>query len=130
MAGQRELRAAGWRRWASLPLVVALFFATSVAAPAVPAADVAHAPLAVQVVGAPATHATGQRPDVRVDARGGPGSIAPHLAALAWLSARAGVRTTTWWHLRQDSDGHRAQARGTAYQGRGPPGRRAPDASS
>ena len=133
MSAERALRTAWWRRWAGLPVVVALFFATSVvaAAPqAVAAAEPGQVPPAVQVVGASAPHTTGQRPDIRVDARGGPGSIAPDLAAFAWLSARAGTRTTAWWHLRQDGDGHRAQARGEGYQGRGPPGRRAADALS
>jgi hypothetical protein len=127
-AGAR--RTAWVRRWASLPAVVALFFATSVVAATAHPTEAAHAPLAIQVVGAPAQQATGQRPDIRVDARGGPGSVAPELAALAWLSARAGTRTVTWWHLRQDGAGHHAQARGEAYQGRGPPGRRAADALS
>jgi hypothetical protein len=116
-----------WRRWASLPAVVALFFATSVVAATVHPTEAGHAPLAIQIVGAPAQQATGQRPDVRMDARGGPGSVAPELAALAWLSARAGTRATAWWHLRRDSAGQHAQAPGEAYQGRGPPGRRAAD---
>ncbi len=123
-------RTARWRRWASLPAVVALFFATSVVAATVHATEAVHAPLAIQVVGAPAQHAADPRPDVRVDARGGPGSVAPELAALAWLSARVGTRPTPWWYLRHDGDGHRARARGEAYQGRGPPGRRATDATS
>ena len=60
----------------------------------------------------------------------GAGALTAGLAALAWLSARAGTRTVTWWQLRQDGAGHHAQARGEAYQGRGPPGRRAADALS
>jgi hypothetical protein len=127
-AGAR--RTAWWRRWASLPAVVALFFATSVVAATVHPTEAGHAPLAIQIVSAPAQHATGQRPDVRIDARGGPGSVAPELAGLAWLSARVGSRAIAWWHLRQDGAGHHAQARGEAYQGRGPPGRRAADALS
>jgi type II secretory pathway component PulL len=72
----------------------------------------------------------GQRPDVRFVDHSGQGRGAPDLTTFAWLSQRAGTRVIAWWHLRRDSDGHRAQAGREAYQGRGPPGRRAADALS
>jgi hypothetical protein len=131
MSAGGALRKAWWRRWASLPVVVALLFATSAVAATVElgaAPGPGNVPIAVQVVGA-AQQASGQRPDVRVDARGGPGTVAPELAALAWLSARAGARTG-WWHRPQDGDGRRAQGQRETYQGRGPPGQRAVDALS
>ena len=110
MSAECASRTAWWRRWAGLPVVVALFFATSV---------VAAAPQAM-----------GQRPDLRFVDHGGHGRTAPDLTAFAWLSERAGTRTIAWWHLRRDSGGHRAQAGREAYQVRGPPGQRAVDALS
>lgn len=133
MAAEGGTHTARWRRWANLSAVVALLFATSVVAATAEAgapAGSGHAPPAVQVVSASGQHATGQRPDVRVDARGRPGTLAPDLGALAWLPARAGAGLAAWWQQRQDVDRHRAQARHAAYQGRGPPGRRAVDAPS
>ena len=133
MAGEGGTHPARWRRWANLSAVVALLFATSVVAATAevgPATGSGHAPLAVQVVSASGQHAAGQRPDVRVDASGRPGTVAPDLGALAWLPARAGAGLAAWWHRRQDVDGHRAQARHEGHQGRGPPGRRAVDAPS
>jgi hypothetical protein len=131
MAAEGALRRAWLRRWASLSVVVALLFATSAVAAAVEvgaAVGPGNVPIAVQVVGA-AQQASGQRPDVRVDARGGPGTVAPELAALAWLAARAGT-STVWWHRPRDGQGRRAQAQRETYQGRGPPGQRAVDALS
>ncbi|RSM48446.1 hypothetical protein DMB66_46615 [Actinoplanes sp. ATCC 53533] len=129
MAAEGGTHTARWRRWAHLSAVVALLFATSVVA-ATSEVGPGHAPLAIQVVGASGQHAAGQRPDVRVDAGGRPGAVAPDLGAIGWLPARAGAGLAAWWHQRQDVDGHQAQARHEAYQGRGPPGRRAVDAPS
>ena len=133
MPGERASRTAWWRRWAGLPAVVALLFATSVVA-ATPgtaqASGPVQAPSVLQVVIASASHAMGQRPDLRVVDHGGQARVAPDLTALAWLSERAGTRAIAWWHLRRDGSGHRAQAGREAYQVRGPPGRRAADALS
>ena len=133
MSAECASRTAWWRRWAGLPVVVALFFATSVVA-ATPrtaqASGPAPAPSVLQVFIASASHAHGQRPDLRVADDGGQGRVAPDLTAFAWLSERAGARTVAWWHLRRDSGGHRAQAGREAHQVRGPPGRRAADALS
>lgn len=133
MSGECASRTAWWRRWAGLPVVVALFFATSVVAATPQTAQVSgpvQAPSVLQVVIVSAPQAMGQRPDLRVVAHGGQGRVAADLTAFAWLSERAGARTIAWWHLRRDSDGHRAQAGRETYQGRGPPGRRAADALS
>ncbi len=128
-AGAR--RTARWRRWARLPAVVALLFATSVVAATVePAAGPGHAPMAVPVVSAAGQSAAGQRPDIRIEARGGPATVAPDLGALAWLPARAGAEIAAWWRRHQDADGWLPQTRRTTYQGRGPPGRRAADVPS
>jgi hypothetical protein len=133
MSAERPSRTAWWRRWAGLPVVVALFFATSLFA-ASPQTAQASGPLQVssvlQVVTASAPHAFGQRPDLRVVDQGGHGRVAPDLTAFAWLSERAGARVAAWWHPRRDSDGHRVQAGREAAQVRGPPGRRAADALS
>ena len=135
MSAECASRTAWWRRWAGLPVVVALFLATSVFAappPAARASGPVQAPSVLQVVIAPAPQSVGQRPHLRIVDQAGNGRAAPapDLAAFAWLSERAGTRTTVWWHLRRDSDGHRAQAGREADQVRGPPGRRATDASS
>jgi hypothetical protein len=133
MSAECASRTAWWRRWAGLPVVVALFFATSVvAAPpqTAQASGPVQAPSVLQVVIVSAPQAMGQRPDLRIVDHGGHGRTAPDLTAFAWLSERAGTRTIAWWHLRRDSDGHRAQAGRETYQVRGPPGRRAADALS
>ena len=133
MGAGGETRTAWWRRWASLPVVVALLFATSMAAPAArpgPAAGPGQVPMAVQAVSTAWHQAAGHRPDAGADARGRAGSVAPDPGALAWLPARAGTGSAAWWHRQQDADGHRAQARRETYQGRGPPGQRAGDALS
>ena len=122
-----------WQRWASsLPVIVALLLATTTVAGTVqtgPTAGLGQVPLAGQVFAA-AQLAAGQRPDVPVVKRGGSWTVAPDLQALAWASARAGTAPTGWWHRRQGVDGHRAQPRHETYQGRGPPGRRAPHVPS
>jgi hypothetical protein len=133
MSAAGALRRAWWRRWASLPAVVALLFATSVVAAAVgpgQAFGLGHAPMAVQVVTAAGQPAAGRNPDVRLDTGGRSFTVAPDVGAVAWLAARAGSGLATWWHRRQDTGGHRAQAVRETYQGRGPPGRRAGDALS
>jgi hypothetical protein len=133
MFAERASRTARWHRWAGLPVVVALLFATSVVG-ATPrtarASGPVRAPSVLQVVVASTPQATGQRPDLRFVAHGGAGRVTADLTVFAWLSQRAGTRTIAWWHRRRDSDEHRAQAGREAYQGRGPPGRRAADASS
>jgi hypothetical protein len=133
MSGERASRTAWWRRWAGLPAVVALLFATSVVA-ATPqtaqASGPARAPSVLQVVIASAPQTLGQRPDLRVADHGGQGRVAPDLTVLAWLSEQAGTTVIAWWQLRRDGGGHWAQAGRTAYQVRGPPGRRAADALS
>jgi len=133
MSAECASRTAWWRRWAGLPVVVALFFATSMFASPPPAAQVSgpvQAPSVLQAVMVSAPQSMGQRPDLRSVDHGGHGRTAPELTAFAWLSERAGTSTTAWWHLRRDSDGHRAQAGREADQVRGPPGRRATDALS
>jgi len=133
MSVGRESRTAWWRRWAGLPAVVALFFATSVVAAPPPtprASGPVQAPSVLQVFIAPTPQAIGQRPDLRKVDQGAHGRAAPDLTAFALLSERSGARTITWLHLRRDSDAHRAQARREADQVRGPPGRRAADALS
>jgi hypothetical protein len=133
MSAERASRTAWWRRWAGLPVFVALFFATSVVAatpPAAQAAEPVQAPSVLQLLIVSAPHAMGQRPVLGVVDHGGQVRVAPDLTAFAWLSERAGVRTIAWWHLRRDSDGHRPQAGREACQVRGPPGRRAADAPS
>jgi hypothetical protein len=122
-----------WRRWASLPVLLALLFATTAVAASsetAAASGPGRVPPAIQAVTASAQQTLGQRPDVRVDAGSGLGTAAPLLQVLGWLPARAGAGIAAWWHRRQDVDGHRAQARRETYQGRGPPGRRAVDAPS
>ncbi|WP_250032627.1 hypothetical protein [Paractinoplanes maris] len=133
MSAQCASRTAWWRRWAGLPVVVALFFATSVIA-ATPqtarATEPVPVPSVLQAVIVSPPHAMGQRPDLRVTDHGGHGRVAPDLTVFAWLSDRAGTRTTAWWHLRRDGDGHWARTGRETAQVRGPPGRRAADASS
>ncbi|MGX6608449.1 hypothetical protein ACWKSP_40975 [Micromonosporaceae bacterium Da 78-11] len=129
MSGERASRTAWWRRWAGLPVVVALFFATSVIA-ATPQTGPVPVPSVLQIAVVSAPNATGHRPDLRVVDHDGPGRAAPDQTAFAWLSQRAGTRTLAWWHLRRDSDGLRAQTGREADQVRGPPGRRAADALS
>lgn len=124
---------ARWRRWANLPALLALLFATSVvgATAGVPsAAGAGHAPLAVQVVGAAGQQAAGQPPEARFEARGGSSAVVPSPSVPAWLAARTGGGIATWWHRRQDAGGHRVRARLEIQQGRGPPGRRAVDVPS
>ncbi|HYN96623.1 MAG TPA: hypothetical protein VES42_22500 [Pilimelia sp.] len=133
MSAERLSRTAWCRRWAGVPVVVALFFATSVvaASPQTPqASGPVQVPSVLQVVIASAPHALGQRPDLRVVDHGGQGRVAPDLTAFAWLSERGGTRVAAPWHLRRDSDGHRVRAGREADQVRGPPGRRAVDALS
>ena len=133
MSAERASRTAWWRRWAGLPVVVALFFATSVVsatAGTARASGPVQAPSVLQVVIGSAPDAMGQRPDVRVVDQGGQRRLAPDLTALAWPAERAGVRAVAWWHLRRGSDGRRAQVGREARQVRGPPGRRAADALS
>nr|WP_221382207.1 hypothetical protein [Actinoplanes polyasparticus] len=133
MSGERASRTAWWRRWAGLPAVVALLFATSVVAATPQTAQASgpvRAPSVLQVVIASAPHAMGQRPDLRAVDHGGQDRVAPDLTALAWLSEQTGARAPTWWHLRHDGDGRLAQAGREAHQVRGPPGRRAADALS
>ena len=126
-------RTAWWRRWAGLPALIAVFLATSVAG-ATPGTEQASGPvpgptvLPALVVSAP--QVMGQRPDLPVVGHGGQRRAAPDPAGSAWLPERAGVRTATWWHLRRESSGLRAQAGREADQVRGPPGRRAADALS
>src|SRR5689334_13709922 len=96
MSAECASRTAWWRRWAGLPIVVALFFATSVfAAPprAAQASWPVQAPSVLQVVIVSAPQSMGQRPDVRIVDHGGHGRTAPDLTAFAWLSERAGTRT-------------------------------------
>lgn len=129
------MRTPRWRRWASsLPVIVALLFATTtVAATAEPTASATgagHVPMVVQAVSASAPQPAGQRPDIPVVQRGGSWASAVDLGALAWVSARAGTVPAGWWHRRQDVDRHRAQARRENHQDRGPPGRRAPHVPS
>ncbi|MBM2619344.1 hypothetical protein JIG36_27710 [Actinoplanes sp. LDG1-06] len=129
MSAERMSR---WRRWARLP-VVALLFAASVVA-ATPQAAQAGRPVPVpsvlQAVIVPASHTSGLRPDLQVVDRGGHDRVAPHPAGPAWLSEWAGFSGVTWWQLRRDGDGYRSRAGRAAWPIRGPPGRRAPDASS
>jgi hypothetical protein len=124
------MSAGWWRRWAGLPLAVALFFATSVVAGPPQTSGLVPAPSALQLAIVSAPQATGQRPDLRIVDQSGHDRTAQDPTAFAWLSARAGTRTVAWWHLRCDTDGHRAQTAQETYQGRGPPGRRAVDALS
>ena len=121
------------RRWASLPVVVALLFATSVAGAGVRAGSATvplTLPAAVQGVTAPAQPTAGHRPEFLTGARGGPGAPAPDPAAAGWLPARTGTAFASWWLRRPDADRHRAHARLETYQSRGPPGRRAADVPS
>lgn len=123
-------RTAWWRRWVGLPVVVALFFATSVVAAPPQASGPVPAPSALQVVIVSAPQAMGQRPDLRIVDQSGHDRTAPDPTASAWLPERAGTRTIAWWHRRCDTAGHRARTGQDIYQGRGPPGRRAADALS
>ena len=117
-----------WRRWASsLPVIVALLFATTTVAGTAepgPGAGPGHVPIAGPMF-ASAHQAVGQRPDVPVVKRGGSWTVASGLQILASASTRACIVPTGWWLRRQGVDGHRAQRRQETYQGRGPPGRRA-----
>ena len=133
MSAECASRTAWWRRWAGLPVFVALFFVTSVfAAPpqAALATGPVQAPSVQQVVIVSAPQSMGQRPDLRFIDHGGQGRTASELAAFAWRSEQAGTRAIVWWHLRRDSETHRQQAGREAHQVRGPPGRRAVDALS
>lgn len=123
------MRMARWRRWASsLPVIVALLFATTTVASTVEA-DAArgsgHVLLAVQAVNASTQQAAGQRPDVPIVKRAGSWTVTPDPGALAWAPERAGTRSAGWRCRLQDAGEHGAQARRGTYQGRGPPGRRA-----
>ncbi|MBU2667259.1 hypothetical protein KOI35_27490 [Actinoplanes bogorensis] len=117
-------RAARWRRWAGLPVVVALFLAGAVVA----ATPRAGQTFRVAVVAAPPT--IGHSPDPQVAERGGNGRTTADPAASAWLGERAGTTVTTWWHRRIEGDGHRVQAGRELHQVRGPPGRRTGNALS
>jgi hypothetical protein len=125
------MSAGWWRRWVGLPLVVALFYATSVVAAPPQVSGPVPAPTALQVAIVSAPQAMGQRPDLRIVDQSGHDRTATDPTAFAWLrSERAGARTVAWWHLRCDTTGHRAQTSQETYQGRGPPGRRAADVLS
>jgi hypothetical protein len=133
MSAQGVRPTAWWRRWASLPVLVALLFATTAVAAGAEtptASGPGRVPMALQAVSASAQQAIGHGPDARFAVRDAAGIAAPLLGAVAWLPARAGTGIAAWWQQRQDVDGHRAQARRETYQGRGPPGRRAVDAPS
>jgi hypothetical protein len=133
MSAERLSRTTWLRRWAGLPVAVALFFATSVVAASPQTAQASgpvRVPSVLQVVVASAPHAWGQRPDLQVLDHGGQSRVAPHLTAFAWSPGQAGTRVAAWWHLRRDSYGHRGQTGREADQVRGPPGRRAVDALS
>lgn len=123
-------RTAWWRRWVGLPVVVALFFATSVVAAPPQVSGPVPAPSALQVVIGTASQAMGQRPDLRIVDQSGHDRTAPDPTGFAWLPVRAGARPVAWCHLRCDTAGHRARTGQETYQGRGPPGRRAADALS
>jgi hypothetical protein len=130
MAAERAMRTARWRRWAtSVPVIVALLFATTTTVAGAVGMESApgsgHVPVAVQVVGASAQQAAGQRPDIPIIKRAGSWSVAHDLGALGWVSARSGTGSAGFWHRRHDIVGHRAQTQRETYQGRGPPGRRA-----
>jgi hypothetical protein len=135
MSAADAMRTARWRRWlSSVPVIVALLFATTtlastVTADADPPATSAHL-LAVQFRADSAQLAAGQRPDIPIVKRAGSWSPVAGAGALAWLPARAGAVPIGWWHRRQDVTGRRAEARHETYRGRGPPGRRTPHALS
>ncbi|MBL7260083.1 hypothetical protein [Paractinoplanes lichenicola] len=116
------------RWWAGLTVVVALFFATSVVA-ATPQTRLVQAPSVLQAV-VPSPSSMGHRPDLQFADHGGQGHAASSPTAYAWLAERVVASTITWWHRRRDNDGQRAQTGRRVYQGRGPPGRRAADATS
>ncbi|MCO8276255.1 hypothetical protein M1L60_37320 [Actinoplanes sp. TRM 88003] len=123
-------RTAWWRRWAGLPVVVALLFAGAVVGANPRASQLVPAPSVLQAVVMAPAPSLGQRPDLQTVDRGGHGHSTPDPTGSAWLAQRAVTSTIVWWHLRRDNDGHRAQTGREVYQGRGPPGRRAADALS
>ena len=114
------MRAALWR----LPIVVLLWLATATVAAAAGTGP-GHLPRFVPAVSAPVQQAALADPR-----RGGPDTGTAGFDALAVLSERAAVAPARGWLRPGAGAGRRAQERHETYQERGPPGRRAPDASS
>lgn len=112
------------RRWvASLPVLVALLFATTTLATTFDGdATGGSAPVALHVAHASVQQASGPRPDVPVVVkRGGSWAAAPDVGLVAWAAARASTVPTLWWVRRSTATGRHGDPQRDTYQGRGPP---------